>query len=348
MANRKLASIQRIIKLETHSNADTLEIASILGWKCIVKKGEFKESDLVCFFEIDSFLPIKPEFEFLRKNCYKKFETGEEGFRIKTIRLRGVVSQGLCLQYSTFWKELLHKEGDDVSEELGVVQYNPPIPANMKGLVKGNFPGFIPKSDETRIQLLQNVLTRHKGLQCSMTEKVDGTSSSFYFRDGEFGVCSRNMELLRSEGNVYWEIADKYKIEELLKLIGKDLMIQGEIYGFGIQDNPYNLKERRLAIFNIFDIKQYRYFTNYEVIDFCKTYNLESVPFLGEFMLIDNIDELVKLSIDKSKINPDVWREGIVARPNIETIDLEMAQGFSNGRLSFKIINPEYLISVER
>jgi RNA ligase (TIGR02306 family) len=163
---RKLATIQRISRLEAIPNSDNLEVASILGWKCVVKKGEFKEGDTCVYFEVDSLLPIRPEFEFLRKTCHKTTDFGE-GFRIKTIRLRGQVSQGLAWNTNILTEK--HEEGFDVSEELGVKQYSPPIPACLKGKVKGHMPSFIQKTDETRVQLLQDVLTRHKGKDCYVT-----------------------------------------------------------------------------------------------------------------------------------------------------------------------------------
>jgi RNA ligase (TIGR02306 family) len=218
--NRKLASIQRITKLEPILNSDNLEIATVLGWKCVVNKNQgFKENDLAVFCEIDSWLPEKPEFEFLRKNCWKENDNGK-GFRIKTIRLRGQVSQGLLMRISEL-SGLAHRGtfevGENLTEILEVGLYNPPIPAELKGLVKGQFPAFIQKTDEPRVQLLQSVLSRRKGLRCYVTEKVDGTSATYYLKGDEFGVCSRNLELLESGGNAHWAVARENKIEEKMR-----------------------------------------------------------------------------------------------------------------------------------
>lgn len=174
--DRKLASIQVIDKLEAVENADTLELASVLGWKSVVKKAQFHAEDRIVYFEIDSFLPVREEFEFLRKGYYRKFEDGTEGFRVKTIRLRGQVSQGLVMPMAIL-PVGEYEVGQDVTSALRVFKYEPPVPKCLQGEVKGRFPSFLVKTDETRVQLLQEVLNRHVGLECYVTEKIDGCLS---------------------------------------------------------------------------------------------------------------------------------------------------------------------------
>ena len=347
MSVRKLATIQKIKSLTPIANADAIELAQVLGWNCVVKKNEYKVGDEIVYFEVDSFIPVSPEFEFLRKGCFRKTDFGE-GFRIKTIRLRGQISQGLVMPMSILgerWHEF--EEGNEVTEILGVKQYQPPMPACLKGLVKGTFPSFMSKTDETRVQLLQEVLTRNKGIKCYVTEKVDGTSVTYYYRDGEFGVCSRNLELLESDC-AYWKLARELDIEKKLENLGFNIAIQGEIIGTGIQENPLKLDKKKVLFFNAFLIDKYQYF---DYLDFWALMNdlgLETVPIItANYILTDDINELVKFATAKSMVEPKVWREGIVIRPIKETMDMQMAQGFGNGRLSFKAINPEYLIDVE-
>lgn len=259
---RKLATIQTIREINLIPNADALEVASVLGWKVVIKKGEFKVGDLCIFCEIDCLLPIREEFEFLRKGCYKKNDNGE-GFRIKTVRLRGQISQGICFPLSILPKGIefgvIEEEGKDVTELLGIEKYIPAIPAELKGLVKGQFPSFMPKTDETRVQVLQDVLTRHKGKFCYITEKVDGASVTYFYNKGEFGVCSRNLELSETEGNALWKFARENKIEEKLRALGTNIAIQGELIGVGIQKNNLKLPEKKVLFFNVFDIDQYKY-----------------------------------------------------------------------------------------
>lgn len=350
---RKLCSIQLISNISPIENADKIELAQILGWQCVVQKGQFQEGDCIVFCEIDSFLPIKPEYEFLRKSCYKKFQNGEEGFRIKTIRLRGVISQGLVLPLNVLAEKLdtgiYNVEiGQDVTELLGVVQYNPPIPACLMGEAKGQFPSFIPKTDETRVQVLQDVLTRHKGTVCYITEKLDGSSVTYYLKDGEFGVCSRNLELKESEGNAYWKVAREFQIEEKLRKFGKNIALQGELVGFGINGNSLKLSSVTVFFFNVFDIDKYSYLNFGDFLAVIQILGVQNVPILArEQPLFDDIPVLIEMSIGKSMINPEVQREGIVIRPVKEKVDLQMSNDFNNGRVSFKSINPEYLINCD-
>ena len=118
---RKLASIQKITALRPIENADKIEVATVLGWQVVVQKGQFKEGDFCVYIEIDSILPDKPDFEFMR----------ERKFRVKTIKLRGQVSQGICFPISILLKatdkDLILREGDDMTELLGVRKYDPQI-----------------------------------------------------------------------------------------------------------------------------------------------------------------------------------------------------------------------------
>jgi RNA ligase (TIGR02306 family) len=236
---RKLATIQKIDKLEPIPQADRIETASILGWKAVVQKGQYKEGESIVYFEIDSFLPIKPEYEFLRLNCYKKFDDGREGFRIKTRRMKGQISQGLVMPLSIL-PEGNYPIGLDVTEMLNVVKYEPPMPKCLMGLAKGKFPSFCPKTDETRVQLLQEVLNRHVGLDCYVTEKIDGSSTTYFVRDNEFGVASRNLELKETD-SAYWKWARENDVENKLKALNRNIALQGEVYGNGINGNPLKL-----------------------------------------------------------------------------------------------------------
>jgi RNA ligase (TIGR02306 family) len=205
---RKLATIQKISWIKPIPNADKIEVAGILGWQIVINKKEgFKVGDKVVFCEIDSIVPERPEFEFLRPR----------GFRVKTIKLRGQVSQGLALPISILpidnahpiWDDSELTVGLDVTDILDIKKYVPYIPACLAGEVKGQFPSFIPKTDETRIQSVPDVLTRHNRKTFIVTEKVDGSSMTVYYNNGEFGVCSRNLDLKETEKNSFWKVARK-------------------------------------------------------------------------------------------------------------------------------------------
>ncbi len=239
---RKLASLQTIKNIEPIKNADMIEKITVLGWQLVSQRGNFKVGDPCLFLEPDAFLPVREEFEFLRKSCFKRLADGREGFRLRTIRLRDVVSQGLALPISLF-KELENvpfEEGLDVTHLLGIVKFEPPIPAHLAGEVKGLRPSNVPVTDEPRVQtdFVIPMIDNFVGTPCYVTQKIDGSSVSFYLKDGEFGVCSRNQDLKESETSSQWKQARIMDVEHKLRSLGRNLTLQGEIYGEGIQKNP--------------------------------------------------------------------------------------------------------------
>lgn len=333
---RKLASIQRIKALAPIEGADAIEKATVLGWQLVVKKGEFKVGDLVVYCEIDSLMPDVPEFEFLKPR----------GMRIKTVRLRGQISQGICFPLSILPNHAPIIEDSDVTEFLGIVKYEPPIPACLNGVMKGKFPSFIPKTDETRVQVLQNVLDRYKGELCYITEKLDGSSATYFVNNGAFGVCSRNLELIEDAENSFWKVAKDMDIENKIRSTGKNLALQGELIGEGIQGNKLKLKGQMVRFFNAFDIDKYE-FLNFKAFQtLLSELELPLVPIIDDnYKLENDIDTIIKKSIIKSKICIDVWAEGIVIRPHLEKIDSSLSnENLNHGRISFKAINPEFLL----
>jgi len=334
---RKLATIQKIKDLQPIAGADRIERATVLGWHVVVKKGDFQAGDYCVYCEIDSLLPEKPEFEFLRPRK----------FRIKTVRLRKQISQGIAFPTSILddYEDVEIKEGADVTDLIGVKKYEPPIPITMSGNVKGAFPGFIPKTDEIRIQSMPDVLTRseNRGKRCYVTEKIDGTSATYYLKDGEFGVCSRNLELRESEKNIHWIAARQYDLAARLRGLNQNIAIQVEIIGPKIQKNKYALAKPQLMVFNVFDINRYEFLSYEDFVSFTETLKLETVPILRDDYVLgqDDVDSLVRMSEGKSVVNPKILREGIVIRSVVETRDPEI------GRLSFKVINPLFLLKFE-
>jgi len=344
---RKLATIQKIIDIKPIKDADRIEVASVLGWHVVVKKNEFKVGDLVIFCEIDSLLPMLPVFEFLAKNGTKKILIDGkeiEGYRLKTIRLRKQISQGLCLPIDSFPIELkvqdIWKEGTDVTEKLGIVKWEPVLPANLAGQVKGLFPSFIPKTDETRIQSEPQILKKYKDEVFYTTEKVDGTSCTVFIKDGELNVCSRNLNLKENKDNTYWKVVKELNLKEKLEKTGSKYALQGELIGEGIQQNKLKTKGQTILFFNAYDMSICQYLSYSKFIKLCKKLNISKVPIIDKnYRLPETVDEIVAYTTRKSIINPDIWLEGIVVRPLKEKNDEDL------GRLSFKVVNPEFLLN---
>lgn len=331
---RKLASIQKITAKIPIEGADLIELVRINNWHIVVAKAEnYLIDEEVLFFEIDSFLPIRPEFEFLRKNCYKKMSNDLEGFRLRTIKLRGQYSQGLVLHKNLFPEcENVHL-GEDVTEILGVVKFEPPLPASLEGVALGKLPSFIRKTNEERVQNL--VFDQLKKQPYYVTEKVDGSSATFYVNNSKFGVCSHNLDLKETENNTFWKIARELKLEEILRSQNKNIALQGELYGEGIQGNKYKKQGQTICFFSLFDIDSYQYCSFNELKTFCLTNNLPMVPIIDEnFTLPQTVEEMITYANGKSKLNEQSKREGVVLR-------------LLDSSESFKVISNEFLLKFE-
>lgn len=343
---RNLATIQRIIDIKPIPNADQIMCATVLGWHVVVKKDEFKVGDLCIYFEVDSLLPIRPEFDFLAPRGTKKmFVDGieKQGYRLKTVRLRGQISQGLCIPLSMLDflpnDVRLTTEGSDVSDILDVIKYEQPLPAQLSGKAKGVLPGYIPKTDETRIQSVPQLLERYQNEKFYVTEKVDGTSVSLFIKDGEFNVAGRNINWLEESNNTYWLIAKQMNIKEKLESLGSHIVLQGELIGENIQGNRLKQTGQTILFFNAYDMNTGKYLDCVEFMMLRNKIQIPIVPVLdASFQLPKTVDGMIALATRKSIINPNVWAEGIVIRSLFEKQDEDI------GRLSFKAINPEYLL----
>jgi len=345
---RKLVTFRTVVEIRSIEGADLIELALLDGWQCVTKKGDFKEGDVGIYLEVDSFLKIRPEFEFLRANSYRKMGE-EEGFRLRTVRLRGALSQGLLLPLSMFG---LKGDEEDPAAILGVKLYEPPIPAQLSGIAKGLFPSFIPKSDQERVQNLTGKLwgtdTDADGAEVTkelpaakkrtyeVSEKLDGSSLTCYNYEDNFGVCSRNLELVEDAENSFWKIANKYNLKE--KLVGTNKAIQAEFVGEAVQANPYKLRGQDMYIFDVWDITKQVYLSPEERRVFLaeKVPELKTVPILARnYELPDDLPSLLAYVQGTSVLNNKVAREGCVFKEEGEV---------THTRFSFKGISNAYLL----
>jgi len=336
---RKLASIQVIHDVQPIQGADAIECVSVLGWKCVVKKGEFKRLDLCVYFEVDSFLPVRDVFEFLRSSSYKKTNLMGEGFRIKTCKLRGQLSQGLALPLSILTEDIRQQiekqdcRGLDVSASLDVKKWETEVSGNQSWNKKGEFPYFVPKTDEQRIQSAPELIEELSGKPYFITTKMDGTSFTA-FKNGEgFGVCTRNMEI-HEDDSVFWLLAKKHDLENKIE----GYAVQGEVCAPKIQKNHLKLREPELFVFSIYDLSkgQFLSFEDYKkkIADWC----LFCCPIEEEGEEFSySMDELIERA--KGVYPSGNKKEGIVIRPQNELYSPTLS-----GRLSFKIINNEFLL----
>jgi RNA ligase (TIGR02306 family) len=355
---RKLASIKEITEIRPIPDADAIECAIVGGgWPVVVKKGEFKVGDLALYLEIDSWVPheLAP---FLSKGKEPREYNGVKGERLRTVKLRGQISQGLLLP-TTVITDIWHNlgvddpwmprffhlfEGDDHTEFLfekrGLQKWEAPIPACLAGKVKGNFPSWIQKTDQERVQnLVRDVFIDHKEDSYEVTIKLDGSSMTAYVREGSVGVCSRNLDLTETEENTFWNTARSTGILESLleyhQRTGRNIALQGELMGEGIQNNPENLKGHEFFLFDIFDIDKGSYVPPSERMEILSslTNPVKTVPVLFEnFSLtseVRDVEELLKFAEGPSLFSPN--REGLVFKSN-------------SSDFSFKAISNKWLL----
>ena len=257
---RKMASIQIIREITPIEGADAIELSYVNGWSAVTTKGQFKVDQYVVFCEIDSWMPheIAP---FLSKGKEPREYLGVKGERLRSQKLRGTLSQGLILPLNIL-PTGSYTEGEDVSEKIGIIKYEPPVPAQLAGQVKGNFPSLVTKTDEERVQNIQG-LDNHLDKVFVETEKLHGTSVSFVLNEkGELEVCSRNLSLKEDENNLYWKLAKKNNALAMLNSVKSyyeakgvsvvTVAIQGEGVGQGVQKGwEYGIQVPEFFMFTI-------------------------------------------------------------------------------------------------
>lgn len=316
------ATIQKILNLTPIANADKIELAKVQGWEVVVNKGLHNIGDYIVFVSIDTIVPDQPEFEFLR----------DRNFRVRTIKLRGQISQGLILPLNILPLDMIpdaeYNEGFDVSDILGITHYEKPLPLELTGMAFGSFPSFLQKTDEEMVQSCLGKLAQLQGQPYYITIKIDGMSGTFFRTVDKFGVCSRKLELKDHENNVFWKMARKYGLDTLVP----GIYAQGEVAGPGIQKNKLGLKEVDLFIFNL------RYIEGNKPVAFAEM--KQTLEYPGRCKMVPviasgdsfslKLEDLIELA-GTVKYDNGAAAEGIVVRSQ-------------DGLISFKVMNNSYLL----
>lgn len=315
---RKLATIRKIDDINPIEGADFIEVATVGGWKVVIRTGEFDVGDLAVYFEIDSWIPheLAP---FLSNGREPREYNGVKGERLRTVKRRGQISQGLLIHAEREWT---YNEGHDVSKILNIQKYEPPIPAQLAGQVRGVFPSAVPKTDQERVQNLSAELPTLTDHEFEVTEKLDGSSCTFFLdAEDDFHVCSRNLDLKEDDTNSLWKVAKQYDIKDRMIAMGlRNFAIQGELIGEGIQGNPYKIKGQDFFVFDMYDATSGVYVTSRGRLDLAKKLELKHVPVLDIQVDLD-VEKLLTIAENKSILNPGTEREGLVFKsktdPNV-------------------------------
>lgn len=330
MTERKLATIRRIVEVKEIVGADAIEAVRVDGWWVVVKKGEFPINHAAVYLEVDSWVPtsIAP---FLTKsgNTPKEYE-GLKGERLRTVKLRGQLSQGLLLPLGIL-PVRDYSDGEDVTETLGILKWERPLSPQLYGQAKGNFPNFLRKTDQERVQNIGNMLENYVGQEFEVTIKLDGSSCTIFVNNENEGVCSRNLELKQNEDNVFWRIALEYDIHKKIRAYGKNVAVQGELIAPNIQGNYEKVNKPEFYVFDVFDIDRQEYMLPKERQEFCKLLSIPHVSVVDKaFTMIADVDKLLDMA-EGEGMNKGVKREGLVFKHN--------TSGFS-----FKAISNSYLL----
>ena len=325
---RKMASVQKIAEIKPIEGADRIVAYRINGWWVVDSKDKYEVGDYVVFCEVDSWIPheLAP---FLSKGKEPREFEGVKGERLRTARLRGQLSQGLILPIPDSFIKL---EDTDCTDALGIRKWERPIPAQLRGLIKGNFPSEIPKTAQQRVQNIK--IEEYVGQSYEVTEKLDGSSMTCYLdKNGEFHVCSRNLDLKFDENNAYWKAAVKFNVEGKMRAAGlAGVAIQGELCGEGINGNNYRVG-LEWFVFDVYVVGE-GYMSPKQRRTLINSLGLKHVPVVSvDSQLTQDIPTLLEMANVKSYI-AECLREGFVYKSE-------------DGSKSFKVISNEWLCRYE-
>lgn len=346
---RKLASIQYVHDITPIDGADRIELAHVLGWQVVVNKGQFKVGDHAVYFEVDSFLPIEPRFEFLRKSSYKKSDLLGDGFRLKTAKLRGEISQGLLMPLSDFPEITTDEIGRDVTETLKVRKYEIEERATAQGTIIGELPSDIPFTDEQRVQASPELIKELDGQPYYITTKMDGSSHSIELNaDNEFIVTGHRYQYLDDGKSSFYGFVKKMGFEQKLRALkaelgAKSIVVQGEFCAPGIQSNPIKLDAPHWYVFTVASNGRRQGLAEFETV--ADRIGAEKVPveevgehFAEKYPTVDAVlaraDESM-YTVGRQKCKA----EGIVVRPTEPVLSETIGTW-----LSMKAVSNKYLL----
>lgn len=339
-----MARVVEVGEIHPIPKADAIEAAKVGGWSAVVKKGAHAKGSRAVYFEIDTFLPEgNPAWQFLVDAHPAEFE-GRRGHALRTVRLRGQVSQGLLLSFAELGlgeAEAL-APGFDAAERFGARKYEAPLPAELQQSARGMLPTVVPRTKQERLQNLEAEFAEWQRMGArgeatwEATEKLEGESCTFAWLGGELRACSHRVDYLRSDSNVFWRAAEELGIEDKFRsgFGGRDFALQGELVGPGLAGNVYGLAERRFLAHEAVDLGQGRKLSPSERRELCARLGLPHVPVLGVGVALlpgQSMAELLSSADGESSFAPGHRREGVVYRCE------------QDGELSFKAISNEYL-----
>lgn len=339
--SRKLATIRIVDEILPIADADAIELARFGGWQCVIKKGELKAGERAMYFEIDSMLPASDaRFAFLERQGTKDV-AGIRYYRLKTMRMRGQLSQGLALPASLFPE--ITDVTPDIDEALGIIKYDPDMGKVRSADAKGSFPSFIRKTDAERIQNIRWSDLKQwidDGVEFEVTVKLDGSSCTMYNHNGEVGVCSRNLEMKVDQDNPFPNMLRQCGIATDDKWPIKNIAIQGELIGPRIQKNFEKVNRNEFHVFNVWDISTQQYWATTDVVELTKQLGINHVPVISDSTTLDDFIG----GFDGTERD---FRQRLMAKADGQSINHDKREGIVfksvDGQIIFKVISNNYL-----
>lgn len=364
MSDRKFASVQVITAMNPIDGYDKVEMATVLGWSCIVQKGQFKVGDRVIYIEVDSKMPPRKEYDFLEKRNWK----------VKTLKMCKTISQGLILPLDVLpdiWKKKKAKEGMDLTKDFGITHIDEEkedtnvkksflerlwkrilwkfFKIKLKNKMSKTFPKhLVSKTDEPNVQTIGIELRKRLEDGCIVTEKLEGQSATYglqitrkwFMKAFKFIVCSHHVLYPKKTNNNWWNVGLQFDIEnkliELYKRTGNLFIIQGEIIGTGIQRNIYKIAGFDFYVFNVKNLTTGETLNFADMLLLMNSIGLKVVPLLDRLRFGHyDLEDWLNYADGTSVINRKTRREGVVVREE-------------NGTFSFKCKSREYQLWFEK
>lgn len=321
-----IGRVTNIYPIPEADRIESLEVDALTGgkWRGTALIGQFGQGDSCLVYLQDSLLPHSEELSFMER--YK--------WRVRMQRFRGVPSECLVMNQT-----IAGEVGDDVTSLAGVTRYEKPLSPNLAGIAIGQFPSFIPKTDEPLFQRVPELVNALRGKLFYASTKVDGSSATVFLQDGILHCCSRNLDLQDAPNNVIWQLARKYKMNETLQTLSTTLSsvfaLQFEVVGPSVQGNPLGLAQHEPRLFDVYNITEHEYLDPRAMQLVAKTHNIPAVEIIDDGRIFDFPDDEALRKYAEGTYPNGVQREGVVIR----SVDNERV---GRVRLSFKIVNLLY------
>ncbi|MGH2506794.1 MAG: RNA ligase (ATP) [Ktedonobacteraceae bacterium] len=324
-----IVPVTTIEAITPHKNADSLELAQVLGWQLVVRKGEYQVGERIVYFPIDTLLPLEVSERFGVTRYLSKQ-------RIRCAKLRGEPSFGLAVRPDQDWPV-----GENVAEFYGAIKYEPPLRVTA-GDAEQDHPLFVAYTEIENMRNFPAIFV--PGESVMLSEKIHGTCTRVGSIEGELMAGSKQVRRKRPvedrfAGSTYWYPLSLEPVRTLIEALASEhhqVILFGEVYGSKIQSFHYGL--HGVLGFRAFDLLLDGHYMNWpDFLTVCAKYCVESVPALATIPC--ELSEVKRYREGTTQLLSQHAhiREGVVVRPVSERHDPRV------GRVILKYVSDTYL-----